>query len=505
MTTDTQAAPILLVEKNPQVFNEIKTLMAFMGFDTVYIADLDSMLGAIQSRSYTAVLLGNLGQSDIQQQAMDSLQNAASHPPVILINQSRDNFDKFRPDFSCLIGHLDLPLTLEPVNEVLSRARELQTSAEGSTACRKMLGSVPKLGGSSPAIQYVRKMIEQVARTDASVLILGESGTGKEVVARNVHALSNRCKSNFVPVNCGAIPADLLESELFGHEKGAFTGAISARQGRFELAEKGTLFLDEIGDMSLPMQVKLLRVLQERTFERVGSNKSISADVRILAATHRDLERNIHDGKFREDLYYRLNVFPIEVPALRERLEDVPYLLQDQIDRLERENRGSVRLTASAIEALCQYRWPGNVRELANLAERLSILYPGGVVDIKHLPPKYQPASMKSASLPFNPALMFADPDEDESDAVAEISTTTEDTSAVAATPVFTNTATISNALPAIGEDGLDLKEHIAQMEIELIKQALSATNGVVAHAAELLKMRRTTLVEKLKKYGING
>jgi len=364
-----------------------------------------------------------------------------------------------------------------------------------------MVSRIPKLGGSSATIQYVRTMIEQVAKTDASVLILGESGTGKEVVARNIHALSNRCKENFVPVNCGAIPAELLESELFGHEKGAFTGAISARQGRFELAEKGTLFLDEIGDMSLPMQVKLLRVLQERTFERVGSNKSIQANVRILAATHRNLEANIRDGKFREDLFYRLNVFPIELPSLRERLEDVPALLQDQIDKLDEAGRGTVRLTAAAIEMLSEYAWPGNVRELSNLLERLSILYPDSVVDDKHLPPRYQVQITASVSkavserLPFNPVVMFADSDADEAESSSEIISST----------AGENTGMLKEAVSELGAEGMDLKEYLANLEIKLIKQALQSTEGVVAHAARLLKMRRTTLVEKLKKYEIKA
>jgi len=304
---------------------------------------------------------------------------------------------------------------------------------------------------------------------------------------------------------------------LFGHEKGAFTGAISSRQGRFELAEKGTLFLDEIGDMSLPMQVKLLRVLQERTFERVGSNKSIDADVRILAATHRNLEANIKEGKFREDLFYRLNVFPIELPSLRERLEDVPFLLQDQIDKLEADERGSVRLTAAATETLSQYSWPGNVRELSNLVERLSILYPDSIVDVQHLPPKYQSSGSVSSQKktptskpPFNPAFMFADLDDEDDlfedsqqNAPEKLPTNLPEriTAGLAETAITPGEA----ASLEMGEEGLDLKEHLANMEINLIKQALNSTGGVVAHAAKLLKMRRTTLVEKLKKYGINN
>jgi len=473
---------ILLVEDNPPLFNEIKSLMGFLGYDTFYVDGQNALTGALEGRDYTAVLLGAFHSERDRVEALEKMQSAGL--PVILINQDKQNLENYQSRFSQVLAHLEMPLKYQPVAEALQQAGAALPDAASSVS--RLVNRIPKLGGSSDAIKYVRTMIEQVARTDASVLILGESGTGKEVVARNIHALSNRCKSNFVPVNCGAIPSDLLESELFGHEKGAFTGAITARQGRFELAEQGTLFLDEIGDMSLPMQVKLLRVLQERTYERVGSNRSMNADVRILAATHRNLERNIGEGQFREDLFYRLNVFPIEIPPLRERLGDVPGLIQDQIDRLEQENRGSVRLTADAIEALCRYRWPGNIRELANLVERLTILYPGGVVEARQLPPKYQPSGSKAGPPPFDPARMFAD---DEVDDELEIPLT----------DTFNGSATL---LPS---DGLDLKEHIAQTEIQIIRQALDASNGVVAHAANLLKMRRTTLVEKLKKYGINS
>ena len=314
-------------------------------------------------------------------------------------------------------------------------------------------------------------MIEQVADSEATVLILGESGTGKEVVARNIHYHSKRRGRPFVPINCGAIPPDLLESELFGHEKGAFTGAISARQGRFEMAEGGTLFLDEIGDMSLPMQVKLLRVLQERTFERVGSNKTIKADVRIIAATHQDLEKAIDENRFREDLYYRLNVFPIETPPLRERAEDIPLLIKELVTRLEHEGRGSVRLTQTAVLALCQYAWPGNVRELANVVERLIIMHPYGVVDVHDLSPKYRP---KTATI------------------VDQVTTG----------PAVTVTADLT-AEPRLPRDGIDLKRHLQELERSLIRQALDEADGVVAHAANRLRLRRTTLVEKLRKYGL--
>lgn len=331
------------------------------------------------------------------------------------------------------------------------------------------------LTGASAAVQRTRKLIRQVAPSDATVLILGESGTGKEVIARNLHYYSARRSKPFVPMNCGAIPGELLESELFGHEKGAFTGALSSRQGRFEMAEGGTLFLDEIGDMPLSMQVKLLRVLQERCFERVGSNKTIQCDVRIVAATHRNLEEEISRNRFREDLYYRLNVFPIEVPSLRDRQEDVPALIDDLTARLKAEKRGELRLTSAALRVLQRYHWPGNVRELANLIERLAILYPNGIVDAADLPEKFQQYVKPEDGVPRR------DP--------------SPGNAASGETP----------GIPRLPGEGLDLREHLNNLECELIKQALDECNGVVAHAANLLRMRRTTLVEKLRKYGLRG
>jgi len=334
------------------------------------------------------------------------------------------------------------------------------------------------LVGNSRETRRVRKMIEQVAPTEATVLVLGESGTGKEVVARNIHYYSKRRAKPFVPINCGAIPSELLESELFGHEKGSFTGAIGARQGRFELANGGTIFLDEIGDMPLSMQVKLLRVIQERSFERVGSNKSIKSDVRIVAATHRNLETHIKEGKFREDLYYRLNVFPVEMPRLRDRVEDLPLLINELITRLEHEKNSSVRLTPAAVMALCNYAWPGNVRELANLMERMTILHPHGVVDVKDLPAKIVPNKQSV-----------------QEHALVVESEDTEKMSGMPSLPMLSE--------PRLPRDGIDLKQHLTDIEVSLIEQALDDCNGVVAHAAKKLQIRRTTLVEKMRKYRI--
>src|SRR6202045_1996086 len=245
--------------------------------------------------------------------------------------------------------------------------------------------------GTSVLIRDVISLIRQVAGHDSTVLVLGASGTGKEVCARAVHDLSPRRNRPFVAVNCGAIPADLLESELFGHERGAFTGAVSARKGRFEIAEGGTLFLDEIGDMSPTMQVKLLRVLQERVFERVGNQVPLRCNVRIIAATHRNLEDSIQRGTFREDLFHRLNVFPIEMPPLRARSEDIPLLIRDFVAHNLAEGRGRLQLSQRALAALALHSWSGNVRELGNLVERLSIVCSNRVVEVRDLPPKYRP------------------------------------------------------------------------------------------------------------------
>jgi len=355
------------------------------------------------------------------------------------------------------------------------------------------------LVGSGSAMQQVKKLILQVAQTDATVLILGESGTGKEVVAQALHNASERAKKSFIPINCGAIPAELLESELFGHEKGAFTGAITARKGRFEMAEKGSIFLDEIGDMPLPMQVKLLRVLQERIYERVGGNKSFECDVRVIAATHRNLEDNIAAGDFREDLFYRLNVFPIEMPSLRERPEDIIELIEFMFSKIEANGRKVPLLSEKALIALQNYGWPGNVRELGNLSERLSILFPGLPVDYDDLPPKYQVDIPEDAEL--KAPMVAEQPVEVEKAKVAtaeplshtEIESTPEE--------VVTN-SDIGLSSPNL-DDGLDLKSYLVEMEVQLIQKALSQTEGNVSQAAKLLQTNRTTLVEKIRKYDL--
>ncbi|MBL1140474.1 MAG: sigma-54-dependent Fis family transcriptional regulator [Proteobacteria bacterium] len=459
---------VIIVDSAAKTRNHITGIIEFMGFDAVQISDpIKWQTQFDKSSGIIMVILGNCGAQKDLLSVFRGIKSIDAYLPIILLNDPEARM-KFNQEMDIgSIASVDLPLrhqTLEPVLQQIQVYRQTRHE-DGSPRSMELFRS---LGGKSKSIKRVRRMVEKVANTEANVLIMGDSGSGKEVVARNIHYQSSRRNKPFVPINCGAIPADLLESELFGHEKGAFTGAISTRQGRFEMAEGGTLFLDEIGDMSLPMQVKLLRVLQERTFERVGSNKTITADVRIIAATHVDLEIAIEGGRFREDLFYRLNVFPIEMPALRERTDDLPMLISDLTERLEHEGGTGISLTQSAIESLAQYSWPGNVRELANLIERLSILYPNGVVDVHDIPEKYQAKEVLEN--------MTKD-DDIESD--------------------------IPLRMPRLPKNGVDLKDHINSIEASLIKQALDESNGIVAHAAKRLNMGRTTLVEKMRKLGM--
>lgn len=465
---------VLIIDGDEARRQQLETILSFMGCQWQSGAEEDCLAYLDAPNQVSAVLLGDL---------------ASTTEAALLTQFARVPFISCQPGEPSqrnLIGILEAPYSYEQLTRLLHFCQSfnamhpaLQGSEHSQTLLRLLVGK-------GNAIQSVRRLIEQVADKDANVLILGESGTGKEVVARAIHELSPRAQGPFVPINCGAIPPDLLESELFGHEKGAFTGAISSRRGRFELAQGGTLFLDEIGDMPMPMQVKLLRVLQERLFDRVGGGKPIQADVRIIAATHRDLEAMIRTQGFREDLYYRLNVFPIETPPLRDRIDDIPLLLQELLNRHAEQHHGFIRLTQRAMESLMQYPWPGNVRELSNLLERLLILYPHQIVDVADLPSRYRllPSEPRDERLT----------EMDERDALAA---------------VFQDPPEIDHPLSSprtmqLPEEGVNLKEMLADLEVELIRQALESQDGVVARAADLLGMRRTTLVEKMKKYGMS-
>ncbi len=478
---------VLVVEENTDRREMLSTLIEFVNCQPVIVDEPEVWFDQIDNlNDIVMAIIGDCGSRHTTKQLLRELVNHEARVPVFTLDLPGAE----SIEFPGTIGSLRFPIKYPQLSNALQQA----TIYRGETQRHETTnGSLFRsLVGNSRAVKQVQRMIDQVADSEANVLILGESGTGKEVVARNLHHFSSRRDKPFVPVNCGAIPGELLESELFGHEKGAFTGAITARKGRFELAEGGTLFLDEIGDMPLPMQVKLLRVLQERTFERVGSNKTQTANVRVIAATHRNLEEHITDGRFREDLFYRLNVFPIEMPSLRERPEDIPLLVNELIKRIEHENRGTVKLTQTAMTSLCRYSWPGNVRELANVVERLVILYPYATVDYDDLPAKYQ---LEGEELPEQiTAIINAVPQAENARNLPET---------VAKPAEQPSEANLAESLESLPEEGLDLKEHLANLEYMLIKQALDEAAGVVAHAAQKLKMRRTTLVEKMRKYGI--
>lgn len=388
-----------------------------------------------------------------------------------------------------LLRVLDGSLTEHVLTDLLHEAQVLR----GGEAFDQSL--FPQLIGQSQPMQGLKQSMMRVVDRDVNVMITGESGTGKELIARSLHDYSKRAPRPFVPVNCGAIAPELLESELFGHEKGAYTGAISARAGRFEMADGGTLFLDEIGDMPLAMQVKLLRVLQERCFERVGGSKTIEVDVRIIAATHKNLEEMIICGDFREDLYYRLNVYPIETPPLRERKDDVVMLLHTLAQRAEKQGLGRLRFHTSALESLQRHPWPGNVRELSNLIERLAIMHPDGVVGVSELPAKCRHVSEPEPTRYQAQNSLHLVTDEAKPNSFVS----TGNTELIDESPVFTAPA----PLLAVPTDGIDLKQYIESIEKALISDALDKTGFVVARAAALLMIRRTTLVEKMRKYGI--
>ncbi len=472
---------VLVIDVDPERQVLLSTLIEFINCRAIIVDNPDSWFDdAGTLTDIVMVLVGDCGDRHQTRQVLRELVNHEVPLPVFTFELPETE----SLNFPGVLGTLRFPVKYPQLSNALQQATVYRGQHENK---QQQQPDIRPLIGNSPRMKDVSQMIEQVSGSEANVLILGESGTGKEVVARNLHHLSSRRLKPLVPVNCGAIPAELLESELFGHEKGAFTGAITTRKGRFEMAEGGTLFLDEIGDMPLPMQVKLLRVLQEKTYERVGSSKPMTANVRVIAATHRNLEAHIEEGHFREDLYYRLNVFPIDMPALRERPEDIPLLIHELITRIEHENRGSVSLTAAAIASLCRYDWPGNVRELGNVIERLVILYPYSTVDFDDLPEKYQ--SM-DGELPEAVTKVIAQTPMQKAPVQSKPTSVTQSESA----PLD---------VEELPEEGLDLKQHLANLEYLLIKQSLDESLGVVAHAAKKLKMQRTTLVEKMRKYGI--
>jgi len=479
-------AKVIVIEPADLEANALQTLLRFLDLEPVRVRNLTELR---QSPQYDAAdcLAVIVSRDTVTALGIDLVaQLRAMRQPLPVICISRDGLPKIAESSGDLAWfHLETPVKQRRLSAVLDQAQNVRSGHPTQPGIHRFRPS-----GNSRAMRAVHRLVEQVAPFDSNVLILGESGTGKEMVARHIHELSGRAAHPFVPVNCGAIPADLLESELFGHEKGAFTGALSMRLGRFEFAEGGTLFLDEIGDMSLQMQVKLLRVLQERSFERVGSNRTIHCNVRIIAATHRDLDAAILAGRFREDLYYRLNVFPLQMPPLRERLDDLPMLIEHLVQRQGQCAAKPIRLDPAAMNCLARNRWPGNVRELANLLERLAIMFPAQSIAPADLPDRYRYAS--AAGWPGGEVRIDARPEPVEA----------------ARAPPEERPAPLEPS-PTLREDlprgGIDLKDHLSAIEIGLIRRALEEADGTVAEAARLLRIRRTTLVEKLRKYHLSA
>ncbi|MGH0035242.1 MAG: sigma-54-dependent transcriptional regulator [Myxococcota bacterium] len=455
-------ATVLVVDDEELYRRALERILARVGYNVITACNAAEALSIVGLEPIDLMLC------DVQMPGLDGLE---------LVRQAHETM----PDLPCIVitGHgsaensvealragaywyLQKPFDqahLDVVRRLVEQAIEHGRLKSENRAMQSHLRSRYKfesLVGQSPGLQGVLDVVERVADSESTVLVTGESGTGKELVARAIHYNSRRADRMLVNVNCGAIPEELLESELFGHVKGAFTNADRHREGRFSIANGGTIFLDEIGDMSPNLQVKLLRVLQDRTFEPVGSSKTVKVNVRVIAATNQHLPRLIEDKRFREDLYYRLNVIPIEVPALRQRREDVPLLVNHFLD-IANQDRGTriESVSEDAMRALVAHDWPGNVRELENLVERLVILSRGDTIELDDLP-----EGLRGESEP------------------------------VAVTP----------RLPS---DGLSFNDVVGNLERELIVQALEQTHWNKNRAAQLLGLNRTTLLEKIKKKGL--
>jgi|TARA_B110000259_G_scaffold124671_1_gene141185 sigma-54 specific flagellar transcriptional regulator A len=375
---------------------------------------------------------------------------------------------------------------MSAVNEIID-----QTNFDNSLS--KILDNM--INGESSETKSMKNLIAMVSQTDSTALILGETGTGKDIVAQAIHKCSKK-KGSFVTVNCAAIPSELLESELFGHEKGSFTGADKLRKGRFEQSSGGSLFLDEIGDMPLPLQAKLLRAIESKSIQRVGGAEDIKINLRLICATHRDLEKKVESGEFRADLFFRINVLPINVPSLAERRTDIPSLLKSLIETLNVEKSVQPKFTADAITSLTKHNWPGNVRELKNVIERACIIFPGQEVTSTNIFENLLRLKVPTIAEEQNAIWeMTSDLDEINSIEFDELNQSPED--------FLPHPKNYKNWFTFYDE--IDLRRHLQDVEIVLIEQALEKTNNKIALAADKLKLRRTTLIEKMKKYSMNS
>jgi DNA-binding NtrC family response regulator len=455
------AARILLVDDEPGSRESLSLLLGHEGYLLDTASDGEKAIRLFSKNKYDVIITDLFlpGASGI-----DILKHVKEHPlpcSVILITGNATAETAVEAMKEGAFDYIIKPVNFEKLKVLVEKAIEKTRLVAENIYLRQQLRGKYKFDniiGNSPAIQPVFSRMEKILHTDSTVLILGESGTGKELVARAIHFNGSRKEKPFIAINCGAIPAELLESELFGHVRGSFTGAVADKPGKFELANHGTIFLDEIGTMPLHLQMKLLRVLQEQEVERVGSIRKTKLDVRVISATNSDLDERVRRAEFREDLFYRLNVIPIHLPPLRERHEDIALLARHFLRKICADMRHPIcELTPDALIAMESYKWPGNVREMENVIERVVALTDGNVIDRQDLPPQ------------------------------------------------IAGTLNESGLLPAlhIPEEGLDLTETMAHLERHLIQQAMERSQSIKARAASLLNINRTTLVEKIKRYGM--
>lgn len=448
---------ILVIDDEEVLLKALDRYFKGQGYFVSAYSDWEKGIGALKERPYDLLLVDLMLPKT---SGIDVIRRAREIQPNIL-SVVMTGFGTIPSAVEAIRAgayhYVTKPFDLDDIGSLVAKALEHTHLREENKYLRRQLQArygFENIIGESAPIREVFRMVEKIADTDSTVLITGESGTGKELIAKAIHFRSRRSDRPFVAVNCAAIPEGLLESELFGHMKGAFTGAVTTRPGKFEMADHGTIFLDEIGDMSPKLQVKVLRALQERVIQPVGSSKNREIDIRIIAATNQDLETAVATGRFREDLYYRLNVIPVHVPALRDRADDIPLLAQFFMDRFNRENQKQIAgFSKGAMEAIVRHRWVGNVRELENLVERLVVLKGAGTVETEDLPSTFGVGG----------------------------------------------TAVPSREI-GIPDTGIDLRRAVDQFEADLIRKALERSEGNKNRAAQLLKLNRTTLIEKLKK-----
>ncbi|MGD9125052.1 MAG: sigma-54 dependent transcriptional regulator [Desulfarculaceae bacterium] len=445
---------VLITDDEQAICNSLKGILADEGYEVSIAHDGEQALRLIEEEGPDLVLLDIWMPGPDGLEVLEKIKGRRPTMPVVMISGHGTVETAVKATRLGAFDFIEKPLDMDKILVAVRNALEISRLAEENLLLRAK-AEPPQLTGNSPALQKVQQAMEKVAPTESWVLITGENGTGKELVAHSIHRLSNRASMPFVDVNCAAIPEELIESELFGHEKGAFTGASSRKRGKFDLAHQGTLFLDEIGDMSFKTQAKILRILQEQRFERVGGTRTIKVDARVIAATNKDLPAEIEAGRFREDLYYRLNVIPIQLPPLRDRPEDISLLVQEFLAEIGAKTHRDVKSFApEALEMLKAHTWPGNVRELKNLVERLVILSPSEVIGLADLP--------------------------------AELSQT--------------------DSIQAGGGKLLDLtdfKEARAAFEKQYLEEKLRQFGGNVSQTAEAIGLERSHLHKKLKSLGI--